>query len=96
MKYKISNILLGLLGLCCSSSILLSGCIEETFPTNGATEDVISSSDKGIEAKLWAMPAFAVNFGTVSTSVGYDWGYGSIMHIRDVMTQDMPLFSLGM
>lgn len=90
MKYKISNILLG---LCCSSSILLSGCIEETFPTNGATEDVISSSDKGLEAKLWAIPAFAVNHGTVSTSVGYDWGYGSIMHIRDVMTQDMPIYA---
>jgi tetratricopeptide (TPR) repeat protein len=79
------------LGVCCASMLSMTGCIEETFPTSAATEEGITSSTKGLEAKLWAMPAFALNFGTVSTSAGYDWGYGSIMHIRDVMTQDMPI-----
>jgi len=55
------------------------------------TEDGLESSTKGLDAKLWAMPAFAFNYGTDSASAGYDWGYGSIMHIRDVMTQDMPI-----
>ena len=80
-----------LLGLYCTSMLFMTGCIEETFPTNGVTEDGLESSTKGLDAKLWAMPAFAFNYGTVSASAGYDWGYGSIMHIRDVMTQDMPI-----
>ena len=38
---------------------------------------------------MWAMPAFFNNWATVSDSRHYDWGYGSIMHVRDVMTEDV-------
>ena len=84
---KISKIILG---ICCSSSLLLSGCIEETFPTNSATDEQLTSSSKATEALLWAMPAFANDFKTWSAG-DYDWGYGSIMHVRDVMTEEMVI-----
>lgn len=90
-----TNIFKLLLGICISSSVLLTGCIDEVFPTNGATEDQISSSDKAAEAMLWAMPASLNVVGTIDKDRHWDWGYGSIMHVRDVMTGDMPVVSSG-
>lgn len=46
-------------------------------------------------AMLWAMPASLNVVGVVSSSYHWDWGYGSIMHVRDVMTGDMPVISSG-
>lgn len=93
MKTKISTLFVGL-GLA-ASSLMTTGCIEETFPTDIATDEVISSSAKATEALLWAMPAFMNNLGTLSTSYHYDWGYGSVMHVRDVMTGDLPVVASG-
>ena len=84
-----------LAGICLSSTLVVSGCIEETFPTSGATEDQVVSSDQSASAMLWGMhamlntPAFAV--GDEHT----DWGYGSMMHIRDIQTADMPIALSG-
>lgn len=80
-----------ILGFCCTS-LLLSGCIDETFPTSVATENQLASSAKATEALLWAMPAYFIHFQTVSTN-HFDWGYGSIMHIRDVLTEDLTRIS---
>ena len=44
---------------------------------------------------LWAMPASLNVVGTIDSNRHWDWGYGSIMHIRDVMTGDMPIVSSG-
>lgn len=92
MKTNIGKLLLG---FCLSTSVVLTGCIDEVFPTNGATEDQIASSDKAAEALLWAMPASLNVVGTISSSYHWDWGYGSIMHVRDVMTGDMAIISSG-
>lgn len=92
MKTIITNILAG---ICCSSTLLMSGCIEEVFPTNAATEDQISSSESAVDALLWAMPASLNVVGVVDKDRHWDWGYGSIMHVRDVMTGDMPVVSSG-
>lgn len=92
MKTNISKLLLG---LCLSSSVVLTGCIDEVYPTSGATEDQVTSSDKAAEAMLWAMPASLNAVATIGSSYHWDWGYGSIMHIRDVMTGDMPVISSG-
>lgn len=93
MKTKISKLLLG---VCLSSSLVMTtGCIEETFPTSGATEDQLTSSDMATSAMLWAMPASLNVVGVVASSYHWDWGYGSIMHIRDVMTEDMAVISSG-
>lgn len=73
----------------------LTGCIEETFPTSGATQDQLAASSKATEALLWAMPAFYNTFDLMNSSQAYDWGYGAIMHVRDVMTSDFAIVSSG-
>lgn len=73
----------------------LTGCVEETFPTEGATQEQLGASAKAAEALLWAMPAFNNKFNLLDGDYPYDWGYGSMMHIRDVMTGDMPIEASG-
>ena len=76
---------------CLSSALMLTGCIEETFPTSGATEEQVTSSEQSASAMLWAMHA---QLNTPALEVGYhhsDFGYSSIMHIRDLLTNDMPI-----
>lgn len=75
----------------------LTSCIEEVFPTNGVTEDQLNSSSKATESLVWGMAAFnnAYNILGQTSTRAYDWGNGSIMHIRDVMTGDMAIVSSG-
>lgn len=84
-----------LVGTMCASTMALTGCLEETFPTTGATADQLASSSKATEALMWEMPAFVNNLGTYSSDMHFDWGYGSLMHIRDVMTADMAVVASG-
>ncbi len=89
MRTKISKLLLA---VGCSASLMLpTSCIEETFPTDAATAEQISASPKASEALLWAMPAFFIDHNTLGRDQHYEWGYGAMMHIRDVMTQDMSV-----
>lgn len=92
MKTKISTLFVGL-GVS-AASLLTTGCIEETFPTNGATEDQLASSAKATEALVWAMPAY-LNTPLSHASNHYEWGYGAMMHIRDVMTTDFTVTDSG-
>ena len=69
----------------------MTSCVEEVFPSNAITEEQLHESDKSIEALVWAMPAFMNNYNTQGGGNAYDWGYGSIMHIRDVMTGDFAV-----
>ncbi len=73
----------------------LTSCIEETFPTSGATADQLGSSAKATEALVWAAPAYLNNVGTLSEDYHFDWGYGSLMHVRDVLTADMAVIPSG-
>lgn len=77
--------------------VLTSSCIEEAVPTAYATQEQLAASSKATEALLWAMPAYlnAYNILGQSDASAYDWGYGSIMHVRDVMTADMAIISSG-
>ena len=77
-----------------ATTLTTTSCIDETFPTDVATEDQLASSNKSTEALLWAMPAF-FNQYSVAGGRSYDWGYGSLMHVRDVMTEDMAVVSHG-
>lgn len=91
-----TNIYKFLAGACLSSLLVTTaGCIEETFPTEVATEDQLAGSDKATAALLWAMPGVLNQISTIDDSYHWDWGYGSIMHIRDVMTEDMAVASSG-
>ena len=93
MKTKISTLFVGL-GVV-ASSLMTTGCIEETFPTNLATQDQLEANEGVTASLMWAMPAFMNNVGTLSSDYHYDWGYGSVMHVRDVMTGDLPVVASG-
>ena len=86
MKTKISTLFVGF-GLT-AASLMTTGCIEETFPTSGATEEQLGASAKATEALVWAMPAYLNTPLSHTGSRHYEWGYGAMMHIRDVMTTD--------
>lgn len=92
MKTNITKIFAGM--FCAASLFTTTSCIDETFPTDAATEDQLGSSAKATEALLWAMPAFLNDESTVAGN-HYEWGYGSQMHIRDVMTGDMTVVATG-
>ncbi len=92
MKTKISTLFVGF-GLA-ASSLMTTGCIEETFPTSGATEDQLGASAKATEALVWAMPAY-LNTPLSHAENHYEWGYGAMMHIRDVMTTDFAVVASG-
>lgn len=77
--------------LFCLLAMSFFSCLDETQPTKEATSDQLGASAKATEALLWAMPAFANNVDTQGSGASYDWGYGSMMHIRDVMTDDMAV-----
>lgn len=74
---------------------VLTGCIEEVQPTNAISEEQLTSSSKATEAIVWAMSAFYNHYATYSSSYHYDYGYPSVMHIRDVMTGDMAIIPSG-
>lgn len=88
-----NNISKIIVGACSCVSLMLStsGCIEETIPTSIVLEEELSSSQKSSEALLWAMPACFNRIGVISSEYHWDWGYGSIMHIRDIMTEDFAI-----
>lgn len=88
-----NNISKIVVGACSCISLLFStsGCIEETIPTSIVLEEELSSSQKSSEALLWAMPACFNRIGVISSDHHWDWGYGSIMHIRDIMTEDLAI-----
>lgn len=74
---------------------LLTGCIEEAEPTTIITADQLQSSPKAVEALVYALSGHLNNVGTLSTSYHFDWGYPSMLHIRDVMTEDMYVRDAG-
>ena len=93
MKTNINKLFTGM--FCAASLFTTTSCIDETFPTDVVTEAQIGSSLKATEALLWAIPAYVNNHATIGSDRHWDWGYGSIMHVRDVMTGDMSVVSSG-
>lgn len=75
-------------------STVATGCIEETLPTSAVTQEQVQATPSAAASYANGIPAFFLEsndiFGS-SPRRDYDWGYGSIMHIRDVLTGDMPI-----
>lgn len=73
--------------LACST---FTSCVEETEPANGiATEKQVGESSNATEALVLAMPAYC-------HTIMFDdrhccFGYGSMMHIRDLQTGDLAM-----
>lgn len=76
-----------------SASVLLTGCIKETFPTSVASNEQVNASPTALEAMVNGMSAFVNHVSTVSSSAHYDWGYPSIGIIRDMMCEDLAPIS---
>lgn len=76
------------LAMMTSASVSLTGCIDETEPTSGATKEQVQQSATATQGLLMAVPAY-LNARYFSSRYDWAYGYGAIMHIRDVMTQDM-------
>lgn len=76
----------------CMAVFGLSGCMDETVPTDGLTEGQVEESPNSIEGMLMAMPARfnALDARTLNFN-DYAIGYGGIMHVRDVQTEDMSI-----
>lgn len=85
---KIYSFLIVVLG----TAVLATGCIKETFPTSGATQEQISESTTALESMVGAI---AVNmaypysaFGR-SQNYGFDFGYPGLMCALDACTGDV-------
>lgn len=79
-----------------ASSVALTGCIEETIPTDRVTQESIVSSPFAASASANGMPAFMNTvFVLGDNSLHYDCGYAMVMHVRDVMTGDVPVIPSG-
>lgn len=78
----------------CAAPLFVS-CIEEAIPTNVVVESQVQGSAKATEALVYAMPGHMNAVGSVPGGNHWDFGAPSIMHIRDVMTEDMPVLSCG-
>lgn len=72
-------------------ALLTTGCIQEVFPTSGAVQEQLESNAKATEAIVWGMASHLNQVPTITEDAAYDWGYPSIMHARDVMTDDMVI-----
>lgn len=90
MKNIFKSVLVGTL-----SAVALTGCIDEVVPTNAVDQDQLDSSNKAGEALIWAMPSYLVQWNSLGRPENDEWhgdfGYASLMHIRDFMTGDMAL-----
>lgn len=67
-------------------TVTFTGCIEETEPTDVATEKQIAASSSATKALLMAMPAYFNNLW--DEDLHYSFGYGAMIHIREVFTGD--------
>lgn len=79
------------IGLLILSTPLLCGCIREVFPSDVATTTQLAQSPDATEFLVSAIPTKAKSI--YNDHVSYSWGLGGIMHIRDVMTEDLATLS---
>ncbi|MDE6526463.1 MAG: RagB/SusD family nutrient uptake outer membrane protein [Muribaculaceae bacterium] len=73
---------------------LLTSCIEEAYDSSVITESQLQGNPGATTALVWGMPG-RLNMITLSADAHYDGGYPSILHMRDVMTGDMPVEYAG-
>jgi len=68
-----------------ASLSLFTACMEDTFPSDMYTQEQYDKSPIVKEVAFWAIPS------TIVQPTGDDWefGWGTVMHARDVMTGDM-------
>lgn len=90
---KLNKFMFGL-GIAALALGSLSGCVEETEPADGtATEKQVGESSAATKALVMAMPAYC---HTRTWSDRHNnFGYGAMMHIRDLQTGDAVMEFCG-
>ena len=84
------------LAFAAASALVLSGCIDEVKP-EGSTivTDQLQSSVMAAQAAVSAVPGMIIYTNSDNTGVHSDFGYPSMMIIRDRMTGDMTINCKG-
>ncbi|MCI6550339.1 MAG: RagB/SusD family nutrient uptake outer membrane protein [Prevotella sp.] len=82
------------LSLIFCGTLTLTGCMDETEPTTVATSKQIAESSMAAHASLMALPAYFNETERFKDwidddGIHYCFGYGAMMHIRDIMTADL-------
>ncbi len=78
-----------LIAICAGGVLTLSSCLEETFPTNGATAEQLSQTSAALNSAMGGVPAYMKTRGVWRSDQWTDFAYPAQMIIRDVMGQDM-------
>ncbi|MDE6277461.1 MAG: RagB/SusD family nutrient uptake outer membrane protein [Muribaculaceae bacterium] len=73
----------------------LTSCVEEVFPTSGMVQSQLEGSPKATEAVVMGMPAYLNICDIMNNDQAYDWGNPALMHVRDLMTEDMCAPTIG-
>lgn len=88
-----------ILGLACASLTMtsLTGCMEETVPTTVATEGQVQGSSSSAESFLMALPNYFNALDAFVDNPGWHgvFGYGAMMHMRDLLTGDLCTVESG-
>lgn len=87
------NIFKPVLVLGLAATFTLTGCIEEEFPTSSVSQEQLDNTAAAGKALVYEMPAYMIKF----TDNGWhgSFGYGSMMHIRDLLTGDLLISQKG-
>lgn len=74
---------------------VLTSCVDEVFPTSGMVQSQLEGSSKATEAIVMGMPAYLNTCDEMASDQAYDWGNPALMHVRDIMTEDMTAPAIG-
>ena len=78
-------------GLLVLSLVVPTSCIEETVPYSSTLiESQVDGISTAVAGNMWGIPKY---FNAYSSSAHYMFGYGAMMHIRDVMIDDQAIQS---
>lgn len=67
-------------------SLAMTGCVEETFPTSMATDEIVANSPAAAEGLTNGMPAYVVDVWNTDSHCYF--GYPAEMIVRDMLTGD--------
>lgn len=70
-----------------ASSVSLTGCIDETFPTDGATAGQVGESSDAVEALVGGLNSYATEQWTTQWMPSF--GYPALMIIRNIQSGEM-------
>jgi len=78
-----------------AAATMAMGCIDETFPTDKATPEQLTSSSS-LEYLTNSLPSFLITWDTYGgTGTTTDWGYPCFMFMREACGEDFPCYSQG-